>query len=266
MKKNHSIVTIALLIFYSSSFAQGQIKGQISVDEIIAQNIAAIGGAEKWDGINTLTMRGKMVMGPMEFPFRMIQKRPNKIYTVFEVQGMKGKQAFDGSVGWSLMPFTGKTKAELMASDQLKVFKKQADIDGPLRDYKEKGNTIEYIGETQIDGVVALEIKLTEKEGDINHMFFDKEKMLLIKVKSKVEVMDQWIESETTISNYKKVDGLFFPHSIKTHMGGIVETGGLGEQEILIRVIEINKEVDDSLFTMPIVLKPVQVAQPADQK
>ena len=157
---------------------------------------------------------------------------------------MKGIQAYNGEKGWMIMPFMGKTEAEEMADDQLKDFKKQADIDGPLRNYKTKGSTIEFVGESEIEGTPVYELKLTEKDGDISSMYFDTEYMLEIKNKSKVERMGTSMEIETVIGNYKEVEGLIFPHSISTNMGG-------GAQEIIFNSIEINVEVDDAIFEMP---------------
>jgi len=216
-----------------------------TVDEIVAKNIEAKGGVEKWDAIKTIKITGTMNMGAMEFPFEMIQKRPNKLYMTFEVQGMQGKQVFDGDKGWMVMPFMGKTEPEPMADDQLKDFKKQADIDGPLRSYKKNGNSLEYIGETEIEGTPVIELLLTEKEGDVTTFYLEKDSMLEIKTKTKATRMGQTMEIETTIGNYDEVEGVVFPHSISTKLGA------MGGQEIILKTIEINQDVDDKIFQMP---------------
>ena len=228
-----------------------------SVDEIIKQNLQAKGGAEKWDQIKTIKLTGTMNMQGMELPLEMIQKRPNKLFLSFEVQGMKGVQAYNGKKGWMIMPFMGKTEAEEMADDQLKDFKKQADIDGPLKDYKAKGSTIEFVAESEIEGTPVYELKLTEKDGDISSMYFDTEYMLEIKNKSKVERMGASMEIETIIGNYKEVEGIIFPHSISTNMGG-------GAQEIVFNSIEINVEVDDAIFEMPAAKEVSEAAKKAE--
>ncbi|HFC29660.1 MAG TPA: hypothetical protein ENJ44_01315 [Oceanospirillales bacterium] len=216
-----------------------------TADEIVAKNVEAKGGAAKWDAIKTIKIKGKMNMGQMVFPFEMIQKRPNKLFMTFEVQGMQGKQVFDGEKGWMVMPFMGKTDPEPMADDQLKDFRKQADIDGPLRSYKKNGNKLEYIGETEIEGTPVIELKLTEKEGDITTFYLEKDSLLEIKTKTKATRMGQTMEIETTIGNYDEVDGLVFPHSISTSLGN------MGGQEIILESIEINQDVDDKIFQMP---------------
>ncbi len=238
------IKNILITSFLSVSLATAS-HAAPTADEIVAKNVEAKGGAKKWDAIKTIKITGTMNMGAMEFPFEMIQKRPNKLYMTFELQGMQGKQVFDGEKGWMVMPFMGKTEPEPMADDQLKDFRKQADIDGPLRSYKKNGNTLEYIGETEIEGTPVIELKLTEKEGDITTYYLEKDSMLEIKTKTKATRMGQTMEIETTIGNYDEVDGMVFPHSIATSLGN------MGGQEIILKTIEINQDVDDSIFKMP---------------
>jgi hypothetical protein len=62
------------------------------------------------------------------------------------MQGMTAVRAYDGSVGWQIQPFRGRKEPELMVEDNLRDLLLAADFDGPLVDYAEKGNTIEYLG------------------------------------------------------------------------------------------------------------------------
>ncbi len=117
-----------------------------TVDEILAKNAAARGGLDKIKAVQTMRLTGTMTVGPgMEAPFVMEQKRPNLMRMEFTLQGMTGIQAFDGKVGWQLMPFSGRKDPEPMAEDALKQAQEQADFDGPLIDAKAKGNTVELV-------------------------------------------------------------------------------------------------------------------------
>lgn len=225
----------------------GVSHAEYSADSIIQKNLEAKGGAKQWDKIETISLKGIMKMNGIEFPFEMIKKRPNKIFTAFKMQGIQGKQVYNGKIGWMVMPFLGKPEPEEMADDQLKDFKKQADIDGPLKNYKAKGNTIEYIGGSDMEGTSVVELKVTEKDGDVSSIFFDTESMLEIKTHSKVVRMGTTMEVSTTIGDYKNIDGILFPHSSTTSM-----SGSIGGQEVLINSVIINAEVDDAIFNMPV--------------
>ena len=94
-------------------------------------------------------------------------QRPNLLRETFTLQGMTAVQAYDGSAGWQIQPFGGKKDPELMGEDDVRDLLLDADFDGPLVDYKEKGSTVEYMGHDVVDGDDALRLKVTLKNGDI---------------------------------------------------------------------------------------------------
>src|SRR6266571_4814263 len=113
-----------------------------SVDEIIAKNVQARGGMDKLKAVNSMRLHGIMVM----------QKRPKMTRTEFTIQGMTGMQVYDGKNAWMVMPFMGKKDPEMMPAEQAQMLDEQADMDGPLVDYKAKGNKVELLGKEQVEG------------------------------------------------------------------------------------------------------------------
>ena len=95
--------------------------------------VEAQGGKDKLLAVESAKFNGNMMMGPgMEVPFTMVFRRPMNMRLEFTMQGMTAVQAYDGETAWSIMPFMGKTDPEVMADDQAKNIKEQADFDGPL--------------------------------------------------------------------------------------------------------------------------------------
>ena len=89
-----------------------------SVDEIIAKNVQARGGADKLKRVKSIKSTATMSMGPgIEAPGVLIQKRPALARLEFTVQGLTAVQAYDGKNGWQIMPFMGKKDPELMSAD-----------------------------------------------------------------------------------------------------------------------------------------------------
>jgi len=218
-----------------------------TVDEIIAKNVQARGGMEKLKAAKTVRMSGKISIGPgLEAPAVLEQRRPNSVRIEFTVQGMTAVMAYDGKSGWMLMPFGGKKDPEPMGEDDLREAQEQSDIDGEFVDYKEKGNKVEYVGKEPVEGTDAYKLKVTLKTGTVNYFYLDADSYLVIKEESKRTVRGVERESETTFGDYKKVEGLIFPHSI--------EAGAKGQsqkQKITIEKIEINPVIDESRFKMP---------------
>jgi outer membrane lipoprotein-sorting protein len=183
--------------------------------------------------------------------------RPNKMRMEFTIQGMTGVQAFDGKSGWAVMPFMGKKDPEAMSEDDAKQAADQADMDGVLVDYKEKGHTVEYAGKEDVEGTPAHKLKVTKKNGDVVNVYIDTESYMEIKDAGKTKVRGQEIEGETTFGDFKTVDGLVFPFSIEQKSKGM--PGGM---TMTISKIEVNPKVEDSRFTMPAAEKKESPAPP----
>jgi outer membrane lipoprotein-sorting protein len=236
-----------------------------TVDEIIAKNIEAKGGLDKLKAVQSMRISGKMMVGPgMEAPMVIEMARPHKVRMEFTFQGMTGIQAYDGKGGWSVMPFMGKKEPEPMSADDLKQAEDQADIDGPLVDYKEKGNQVEYLGKDEVEGTPVHKLKITKKNGDVQTLYLDADSYLEIKAEGKSKVRGQEIEGETTFGDYKEVGGLVFAHSIQSKMKGAQGPG----QTITFEKVEINPDIPASRFDMPAKSaepKPAETPKPPQQ-
>ncbi len=217
-----------------------------TVDEIIAKNIQARGGADKLKSVQTIKATATMSMGGMEIPGVIIQKRPQMARLEFTVQGLTAVQAYDGKEAWQVMPFMGKKDPELMSADEAKETEEDADIDGPLVDYKSKGHQVELLGKEKIEGTDAYKLKLTLKNGDVKTIYIDADSFLQIKEDTKRTVRGTEQEIESSIGDYKDVNGIMFPFAIE---GGIKGTDQ--KQKITIAKYELNVPADDSLFKMP---------------
>jgi outer membrane lipoprotein-sorting protein len=232
-----------------------------SVDEIIAKSIEARGGEAKLRAVKAIRLTGKIEIGPgMVAPTTMVLKRPGMVRMEFTVQGMTGIQAYDGKDGWSVMPFQGKKDAEPMAADDVKELEDQADIDGPLMDYKAKGNTVEYLGKEKVEGSDAYKLKVTRKNGNVETSFIDADTGLEVKTITKTKMHGNEQEIENTYSDFRNVDGLVLPFAF--------EAGPVGspqKQKITVDKIEINPDLSDGQFHMPPPAPPADAAKPAEK-
>jgi hypothetical protein len=218
-----------------------------TADEVLDKSVAAMGGKAKLAALQSMRMTGKMKMGPMEAPMTIIKARPSEMRVDFTIQGMTGTQAFDGTNGWVLLPFTGNKDPQKMTEAMLKDIRTQADFDGPTFDYKAKGNKVDFAGKTDVEGTPAYKLHLTTKDGRESNIFYDAETYLPIRVEATHNVMGQEMETETILGDYKSVDGLMFPYSIESHAKGKEGAG----QAVAIEKIELNPKIDTAMFAMP---------------
>ena len=236
----------AVLCLAAGALLAAPVSAQ-TVDDIIAKNMEARGGHDKIKAIKSARVTGHMTMGPGgEAPFVWTWKRPTMFRIEFTMQGMTGVQAYDGKTGWLVMPFMGKTEPEAMSEEDLKQVDDQADFEGPLVDYKEKGHTIELVGKETVEGTEAWKLKVTRKSGDVSFIWLDSEAYLEIKEEGKRKARGQEMEFESTSSDYKEVGGILIPHSIASKPKGAPEG-----QVMTFDKIELNVDIPDGDFKMP---------------
>jgi outer membrane lipoprotein-sorting protein len=239
MKKRKLMLTLAAIIALPVTiYAQ-------SLDEILKNHFEAI-NQQKLLTVNTVVASGKAVQMGMELPFTQIQKRPAKTYLEVEIQNMKLIQAFDGENGWTIEPWTGSSDPRDMGEQELKNIKQQANIDGDLYDWKNKGYDLELTGKEDMEGSEVFNLKLTKNNGDIYNYYIDSEAFVILKLKSRVNVEGNIIETETILSDYKPVDGVIIPHSSE------MKFNGQTMMQLIIEKIEINAKVDDTKFVKPV--------------
>src|SRR5436853_5961866 len=105
-----------------SAAAETQDQKTPSLDELVAKNIEAKGGADALRALQSVRSNGKMIVneGQLEFAYAQTKKRPGEVRTEFTLQGMTAVQAYDGKEGWRISPFQGRKDPEKISADDAK--------------------------------------------------------------------------------------------------------------------------------------------------
>jgi hypothetical protein len=234
--------------------ACGQAAGQTAAqtaDELVNKNIQAKGGLDKIKSAKTRLTLGTVKLGRRRTAaFKEMNMRPDLVRRNISLQGMTAVQAYDGSAGWQTQPFRGRKDPELMGEDNLRDLLLDADFDGPLVDYAEKGNTVEYLGHDLVDGDDALRLRVTMKNGDIVYYYFDPDTYLEIRKEIQQFIRGSVRERVVDLGSYKAVDGVMYPFSISEG-----SRGNPGAQVTTINKIEVNVSFEDSDFAVPASLR-----------
>ncbi|MDQ3022556.1 MAG: outer membrane lipoprotein-sorting protein [Bacteroidota bacterium] len=241
MKKSYLFFISAFII---SVFTQNAICQ--TVDEVINNHANTMGGADKFMNIKTVKYSGQFSGDGVDIPMTMVVKRDGKAKMEMTYQGMNLIRASDGTSGWTLNPFQGGKEAQKIPAEEFKEMRKSAEIEGELINYKDKGYKAELLGKDDFEGSEIYKIKLTDKDGDVTYYLIDISTYLILKDSKKRKVGEKEINSETIYGNYQKVDGLMFPMSLEY----IVVNSG--SQKVTVEKVELNTEVDDSVFKMPV--------------
>ena len=165
---SRAVFVVAVICAAAAAHAQ-------TVDEIVAKNLQAKGGAEKWKSVNSVKMTGKVSLQGinLEVPLTVYAKRPNYNRQEIVLKDKQLVQAFDGTTAWYINPIMGSDVAQETPAAQAEMMKNGADFDGALINYKSKGHTIEFVGKEKLAASEVYHLKLTMKNGHVTHYYLD---------------------------------------------------------------------------------------------
>ena len=212
-----------------------------TVDELVAKNIQSKGGLEKLRAIQTMKQTSRVSMQNMNGTMVVYGKRPNLIRQEFSFSGETVLQVFDGTAAWMINPFAGAKDPLVITGPQADAIKEQSDFESPFVDYKEKGYRIELIGTETTAGRRLHHLKVTSLKQRVQHCYLDADTGLEARIVS--ESPAGLLEQE--LSDYRDVDGIKVPFSIRTLSAGVPM------MSITVEKVEINPKIDDAIFKTP---------------
>jgi hypothetical protein len=213
-----------------------------TADDIINKHIAAMGGADKLKGLKTMYTEGMMEMRGMEIPLKLWIVNDKAMRMEFEVMGSKNIQVVTKTGGWMLMPFQGPDPKE-MDSSMVRSMLPRLDVTGELFDYKSKGKKINLEGKETTNGLETYKLRISGANSQDIVVFVDANTYYISKMQTRVNVQGQDMEVTTLLTDYKKTDnGFVYP--------GTTTQEPIGNK-ISATKVEVNKQVDDTLFAMP---------------
>lgn len=236
------VLILAMGIAFGSALMAAQ-----TAEELVAKNLEAHGGVDKIKAIKSYRYTGKFQQGSFSAQVSQEAKAPGSIREMFTIQGMTQVQAYDGNTGWQISPFQGRREPEMLGEDDLRDLSEDADFYGPLVDYKEKGNSVEYLGHDTVDGDDVYRLKVTLKNGDIFYYYLDPDTYIEIRVERQQFIRGAVRESQTDLGSFKEVNGVFYPFSIASGPKNRPDQKGT----VTIEKMEANVDISDAQFKMP---------------
>lgn len=227
-----------------------------TVDEIVAKHIQARGGLEKLKAIQTIKMTRTVATPFTNVQVIVYKKRPNllrfeqtpKGQTTAIPRGINAEAAWDVAAGGKVV-----TRPEKVAIEGREI---DADFDGLLVDWKEKGHTVTLEGTEPYAGSTAYKLKVVTKSGSERNVFIDTKTFmeigmtgtsLLPQVDPKTKEF-RTQQSSFVYSDFREVNGVKFPYSIdEDRIGGPITQSFATYTE----KIEVNVPMEDSLFATP---------------
>lgn len=218
------------------------------VDEIVKSNLAARGGEERIQALQSIRATGiaKASGGRVARVTQEI-KRPGLYRLEFSSQGTTAVFAHDGEIGWHVAPLQGVFEPQPITGEiDSEAGIDERDIEGPLVGWKEKGHVVELVGQEELASGEAFKLKVTLADGGIRYDYVDVASRQVVRTDKSETIRGRIGQLEQTFSDFREVDGLFFPHFIESHVKDRPEV-----IKIVVEKVELNPEIDDARFKMP---------------
>lgn len=249
MKSLKSLFCVAIFCFATTN-----INAQ-TVEEIVDTYIENIGGQDAWSKVNTIKATGIGRQGGMDYPFVATYIKDGRTLINVDLQGQQFTvEAFDGETEWAMNFQTQKAEASDSESSLNYKNNSKDNIAASFFNYKDKGYKVELLGKEDFEGSECFKVKLTKtplivdgkEEENIETYYFDNESFVPIAMESIITSGPaKGGTSIAVFSDYQEVDGLYMPYSVINKFNG--QTG----MEMIVKTVEFNVEVDDSIFKMP---------------
>jgi len=234
MKKHIFITFLMAVLAIASSTAQ-------DVQELLDNYFETI-GQENLLKVKSLRAKGKAMQMGMEFPFEVINKRPDKLKTTVEVQGAQIVQVYDGNTAWAINPMSGSSEPMDVTGPEADALMENADMDGQLWNWEEKGHQLELEGTEDVDDTEMYVLKLTKKNGNIDYYYMDPESYLIPRMISKVIMQGSEMEVEVLMSNFQDASGYIMPFTTEQRMNGQTIV------TIMFDEVSLDEDIDDAVF------------------
>jgi hypothetical protein len=213
-----------------------------SVDDVVARAIKARGGIERIKHEQTQRLTGRISLPAGSGPLLVEMKRPGMMREEVTLNGKSQIRTTDGTVGWGVGTLREASTPQQVDAQELHNLAASADFEGPLVDYREKGNRIELAGKEKVEKRMAYKLVISMKNGENRIDFIDSKTYLELKWQGRVSEN----VFESYFRDYRRVKGLMYAFEIDSGM-----LGQPANQKIIIEKVDVNPPLDDARFQKP---------------
>jgi len=217
--------------------------GAETVEEVIAKNVAARGGADAWSRVKTIRMSGQFTAFSKIAPFTLTRARDRNYHLDHALNEHSVVIGYDGQTPWWDNHFIGPGPKPIEGAD-LAVLTRDADFVTPLFDWQERGFAVKLLDEAEFEGEPAIGIELTRVDESKETWYLDPDTYLELARTSPGSDFGRPMEQRTIFDDWRDVRGLQIPH--------LVESQWYTRDRIMsVESVELNPEIDSAMFAMP---------------
>jgi hypothetical protein len=211
-----------------------------TVEQVLDKYVTAVGGRPALEKVTSVSAKGtiEIVGFGVTGTIQLTQKAPDKSASTVDLAGIGvTREAFDGTTAWEESPQSGmRTKSGL----ELAEARRNATFPRELK-LATLYPKMTVTGREPVAARDTIVIEAVPAEGPATRMFFDAESGLLVRQIMTRESPQGPIEVDATFSDFRAIDGVKRPFSIRQVTANFTAAIQLTE-------IKHNVAVDDGLF------------------
>ncbi|HST20102.1 MAG TPA: hypothetical protein VLR90_03235 [Blastocatellia bacterium] len=214
-----------------------------TVDQINEKYVQAIGGKAAIEKLKSRTLKGTIDIPAMGIKgtTESYAKAPNKSANRSSIDGIGDfMQGYDGTTAWEQNPMAG---FRVLGGAELALVKRDAEFYGDLK-FKELYPKAVVKGRQKLGDRDVYLVEATPAEGGVEQLYYDVQTGLLARRDFVLDSPQGQMPTETYLEDYKEVDGIKIPFTIRQTNPAVAFT---------IKVLEVkhNVPVDDAKFNKP---------------
>ncbi len=206
------------LLVFAALLSAATAQAQLGL-EIARQHAARAG--DRLAALTALRAEGRTFINDEVVPFTFVAQRPNRLRVESFTPLRRVVQVYDGThPPWiSHTELKGGAPQDMNEADA-KDFIANADFDGPLVNFAEKGFSVDYAGEEPIGGRKAYKLLVMNKSDNICFLWVDSENHEIVKRTAFRVSGGQRLAVDTLFKDFREVGGVLQPHRIETSANG----------------------------------------------
>lgn len=218
-----------------------------TVEQLVARNLEARGGAARWKEVRTLELRGKFDAWSAPVDMTIARMRPQAYRFDYALFGAPATLASDGTTPWIAAAALGVPEAQPLDEAWKRNIVEDTGFISRLQQLAAAGAPMELVGRAQVDGTPAWKLRLAPADAPAEVWYLDAATGLELKRESTTfDVFSGAIEMpmETYYMDFREVEGLEFPFREERHFGTRYHL-------FVVGAVRVNPPVDPSRFAAP---------------
>jgi zinc protease len=244
MMMNRCFDRVALRIGFALAFAGVLAAADLpKAETLLDKFIEVTGGKAAYSNMHSLMMTGTMEFTAMGLKGKLTiySAEPDRQYFEVNLEGVgKMQEGSNGELAWANSVMQGpRLKEGAEKTESLARARFNAELN-----WRDQYKTVETVGTETVEGKECYKVVATPKSGNPKTLWYDKDSNLMVKVSAVAPSPQGDIQSDTSVTDYRKEGDVLMPHKMLVKAGPMAIVMTLDS-------VQHNPEIPKDRFEIP---------------